>query len=450
MLRSFLSSRTVHASALMGLLVAACGGTESNPCTTDCGGPTGTNSTDTTVTSGPATNTVQPGPATSTPTGATSSNTTAPLPTGSSGPSVPTGPSGTTAPPTTGPSGTTDAPVDTSGPADTTDADSSSPDETVDPGPGPSGDPNPSGLPEPGNGGVPRPDGAAGNLEVIPWAGFAGALSYTFDDATSSQWENKTQILELGVPFTWYLNVNNTGNMRDMPLNAMYAEVRDLGHELGNHTYDHTQDNSADATRMQTWLKDQYGIVAYTFAAPNGNVGPFSGLVGNPFLLVRAAGGGSEGTGGPANWGSMPSAIPPQNADEQVFRGYADEAARGRWQSVCIHGFTNKGNGGYQPVQFDGWVKGVEYAKTKNIWIATMVDVAAYIIGGKAVSSASPTAEGGGQKWTWTLQNNFPPGHYVRVTVDGGTLSQDGKPLPWNEHGFYEVALDVGELTLAP
>jgi hypothetical protein len=37
-----------------------------------------------------------------------------------------------------------------------------------------------------------------------------------------------------------------------------------------------------------------------------------------------------------------------------------------------------------------------------------------------------------------------------RVTVDGGTLWQDGAPLPWDGHGYYEVALDAGNLTLAP
>lgn len=447
MLRSLLCFRTVHASALIGLLVAACGGTESDPCTTDCGGPTGTNSTDTTVTSGPATSPVQPSPTPSTPpTGATGSNTTAPIPTGSSGPSVTTGPSGTTAPPTTAPSGTTDVPVDTSGPADTTDADSSSPDETVDPGPGPSGDPNPSGLPEPGNGGVPRPGGAAGNLTVIPWAGFTGALSYTFDDATPSQHANEAAMLGLGVPFTWYLNVNGAGGNAS---HAMYAKARDLGHELGNHTLNHQQ-TAADARSMQSWLKENYDIIAYTMAAPNGVVGDFRSLVGDLFLLDRGVQGGSVGPEGPRDWSDVPTALPPTGAGESVFNGYADEAAKGRWQTVCIHGFQGGGDSSYQPVNFDGWKSGVEYAKTKNIWIATMVDVAAYIIGGKAVSSASPTAEGGGQKWTWTLQNNFPPGHYVRVTVDGGTLSQDGQALPWNEHGFYEVALDVGELTLAP
>jgi hypothetical protein len=36
------------------------------------------------------------------------------------------------------------------------------------------------------------------------------------------------------------------------------------------------------------------------------------------------------------------------------------------------------------------------------------------------------------------------------VRVDGGTLSQNGQPLPWNPRGYYEVALDLGTLTLSP
>jgi hypothetical protein len=39
---------------------------------------------------------------------------------------------------------------------------------------------------------------------------------------------------------------------------------------------------------------------------------------------------------------------------------------------------------------------------------------------------------------------------YLRVKVDGGTLYQNGKPLPWSEHGYYEVGLDAGSLTLSP
>jgi hypothetical protein len=75
-----------------------------------------------------------------------------------------------------------------------------------------------------------------------------------------------------------------------------------------------------------------------------------------------------------------------------------------------------------------------------------MVDVGAYFIGRKLIKAAA--AQGG--VYTWNLPDVFPPGKYVRVTVDGGTLSQGGTPLPWNEHGFYEVALDAEELTVAP
>ena len=42
------------------------------------------------------------------------------------------------------------------------------------------------------------------------------------------------------------------------------------------------------------------------------------------------------------------------------------------------------------------------------------------------------------------------PGHFLRVTVDGGTLSQNGQALVWDGHGYYEVALDAGTLTWAP
>ena len=36
------------------------------------------------------------------------------------------------------------------------------------------------------------------------------------------------------------------------------------------------------------------------------------------------------------------------------------------------------------------------------------------------------------------------------MRVDGGTLSQNGKALAWNGHGYYEIALDAGSLTLSP
>jgi hypothetical protein len=52
--------------------------------------------------------------------------------------------------------------------------------------------------------------------------------------------------------------------------------------------------------------------------------------------------------------------------------------------------------------------------------------------------------------WTWTLPERYPTGGVLRVTVDGGSLSQGGTELTWDPHGYYEVNLDAGQLTWTP
>ena len=80
-----------------------------------------------------------------------------------------------------------------------------------------------------------------------------------------------------------------------------------------------------------------------------------------------------------------------------------------------------------------------------------MVNVGAYWRGQKTLSGVTPAAApGGGQTWTWTKPDNFPEGKVLRVTVDGGTLSQGGTPVIWDPHGYYEISLDAGSLTLSP
>ncbi len=85
-----------------------------------------------------------------------------------------------------------------------------------------------------------------------------------------------------------------------------------------------------------------------------------------------------------------------------------------------------------------------------DVWIDTMVNVGAYWRAQKVVAAVTPTPSGSSQTWTWTLPANFPPGKFLRVTVDGGKPSQNGVALDWDSHGYYEVALDAGSLTLSP
>jgi hypothetical protein len=76
--------------------------------------------------------------------------------------------------------------------------------------------------------------------------------------------------------------------------------------------------------------------------------------------------------------------------------------------------------------------------------------VGAYWRGQKLLSSATPTISGNTWTWTWSLPDHFPAARHLRVKVDGGTLSQGGKTLTWDPHGYYDIALDAGALTLSP
>ena len=78
------------------------------------------------------------------------------------------------------------------------------------------------------------------------------------------------------------------------------------------------------------------------------------------------------------------------------------------------------------------------------------MNVGAYWRARKLVSGLTPATAGNDRTWTWTLPDHFPPGRFLRVKVDGGTLTQGATTLPWNDHGYYEVALDAKTLTLGP
>ena len=100
---------------------------------------------------------------------------------------------------------------------------------------------------------------------------------------------------------------------------------------------------------------------------------------------------------------------------------------------------------------FDTFVASVQHAKSLgDVWIDSVVNVGAYWVAQKLFAAAAPSTEGDVTTWAWTLPEHFPSGKYLRVVVDGGTLSQAGAPLTWDPHGYYEIALDPGSLTLAP
>ena len=277
-------------------------------------------------------------------------------------------------------------------------------------------------IPPAGDGGKPRPTGSSANLKVLDWAGFASAISYTFDDSNSSQISHYDQMNSWGARYTFYLQTGKSEST-DQVWHTALAD----GHELANHTQNHTC-GSSDIEAGFNFIQQTFGITPTSLAAPNGddtcaNAGP-------QYLTVRSVSGGTIAPNDNTNASWIPSNIP---------GGLG--ATAGRWQVYCIHGFVGGTDGAYQPIDFSSFETAVKAAIAGGSWVDSVENISSYWLGQKAFSSS------GTDTWSWQLPAHFPANKCLRVTVDGGTLSQDQGPINWDEHGYYEISLDAGQLT---
>lgn len=324
-----------------------------------------------------------------------------------------------------------------------------SPSPSLKPSPSPTTTSGPvvsSGLPvPPGDANVAKPLGAAGNLRVINWAGFKGAVSYSFDDANSSQINNYSKLNALGVRFTFYLQTN-----KSEAANNIWSQAKNSGHELGNHTQSHAQNGSgSDIDAATNFIQQHFGVKPLTMAAPYGN-SSYVSLAQSRFLVNRGVAGGSVAPNGNADPFNLPCNIPATGAQASALTSTVSSArSAGNWQIFCIHGFSGGSDGAYQPIDINQFTNHVTTVKGfGDVWMDTVLNVAAYWRAQKLFSSLKPTYSGNDIVYKWTLPANFPAGKYLRVSVSGGTLQQNNRVLSWDSHGYYEIALDAGSLTI--
>jgi peptidoglycan/xylan/chitin deacetylase (PgdA/CDA1 family) len=330
------------------------------------------------------------------------------------------------------------------------------------PAPAASGLPAVSGLPAPSASGVPRPSGAPGNLRVLDWAGFKGAVSWTFDDAQPSHIAHYAELNAVGVPMTFYVTTNNAAEPGF--LETWRRAVND-GHELGNHSVHHCRADltgctsggplatlGAELDEATSYIVQQTPQTnVWTAASPFGDEG-YDDAAAARFFVNRGVPTGTVAPNDDTDPFNLP--VHPVVADETAaeFNQVTDEArASGQWVTFLVHTLTPTGANWYAPVAIGEVTAGMKHARSlPDVWTGTLRDVAAYWRGQKLLSETRPTVTGTSTTWTWTLPPHFPSGKVLRATVSGGTLSQSGRPLPWNGHGYYELALDAGALTLSP
>lgn len=303
------------------------------------------------------------------------------------------------------------------------------------------------GLPLFGETGQPEPSGPRGGIEVIDWAGALFAVSFTFDDSNSSQVSAYGDLRALRVPMTFYLQ---TG--KDESTDPVWDQALADGHELANHTESHLKTGEgADIDAATMFIEETFGVTPRTMAAPYGST-TYVPLAEERFFINRGTPSGSVRPMAEDNPFNLPCYVPATGASAAAMNEVIDAASgNGAWQIELIHGFTGGTDAAYQPVGLSEFLAHVEYTKAKKgVWIDTVAAIGAYFLGQKLVVQAPSTSDGQQTTSRWTLPDHFPPGQCVRVRTHGGTLLQAGRRVPWNEHGYYEVELDIGELTLAP
>lgn len=330
------------------------------------------------------------------------------------------------------------------------------------------------GLPTPpGAANVPRPSGAPGNLEVLDWAGFKSAVSYTFDDGQPSQIEHYAELQATGVRLTFFVNSASATWEADF-VSTFSQAVRD-GHEIGNHTAHHCHadpDGTLHGTDPRTacpgasagaelddctaFIKSTLGASqVWTAASPFGDRG-FDAAVGERFFLNRSATGGTVAPNDDTDPFHLPMWGPAANDTVEKFNAAVDRSrTAGRWVIMLLHSIAPTTSPWYATVDISAITGSIAHAKSlADVWIDSMANVGAYWRAQKLVAAVTPAVSGTTQvptwSWTWTLPDHFPTGKSLRVRVDGGTLSQRGRALDWDSHGYYEITLDAGSLTLSP
>ncbi|SDD06088.1 Polysaccharide deacetylase [Massilia sp. PDC64] len=306
---------------------------------------------------------------------------------------------------------------------------------------------------------VARPAGTTGQpgLRVLDWAGFKAALSYTFDDSQPSQIDHYPDLKAQRVRVTYYVNpVANWYPNYD----ATWKDAIAQGSEIGNHTTHHCRaaeltDNdpntcpaglgSAGAEFDDTgvYIRTKLGQSAvWTSAYPFGDT-DYKPAAASRFLVSRGVWPGTVAPGTGSDAQNLPLAEFPADASR-----FDTAASQGRWMIYLFHTLlptTQDWGGG---VDIGAVAGNMAHAKSLGtVWIDSVVNVGAYWRGQQLLQAATPTTSAGTTTWRWTLPANFPSGRKLRVVVNGGTLSQDGKPLTWDRRGYYEVSLDAQALS---
>ena len=192
----------------------------------------------------------------------------------------------------------------------------------------------------------------AGPVTTVPWNGYTGAVSFTYDDARDGQIPNLLpQLDSLKIKATFEIAARSVGTF--IPRLNSWLQVAKNGHELANHTYSHVSINTlsdaaiADTVRvMANYLRGlDTSIQSVTFAYPNCNVpGTTSGKngVNAENFIARGCGGATYAWGTqPSDWMNIQGLIVTNNVTTSATSELSSAKTNNTWASIIIHDVVN-------------------------------------------------------------------------------------------------------------
>lgn len=284
----------------------------------------------------------------------------------------------------------------------------------------------------------------AAPITTVPWNGYPGAVSFTFDDSEISQLNNlgdyfeKNQDIKVTFFMTGGMNVGNQ---------SKYFPMAAKGHEIGNHSKTHSDltnsnDLKGEITDYKYTLESKGDFEVVSFATPycyyNDAV---EAEIAKAHIVNRNCQGAIK-----YKWDEEPVweriSSDCYQGNTQQSKGNMSEAKQlNAWTVQLNHGVDGAGFGyGITPSDM---ISIMDEAKAQGLWRAPMGRVAAYYRAHFVIDKATSTEIDGGFKVTWTSPHPaMPKSVPLRVKIEGAegkTVKQKGKEIQAESDGSYVI-----------
>lgn len=291
---------------------------------------------------------------------------------------------------------------------------------------------------------------SAGPVTTVPWNGHTGAVSFTYDDARSSQIPNLLPQLDaLKIKATFFIAATGTGGDFEAR-KADWIAVSKNGHELANHTRNHVNvpaDPGAASIigDMAKYLRDlDASVESVTFAYPNCNVNGETG-VGSEDFIARGCGGTRYAwTTQPSDWMNIVGLILTPTGASGAVTAINSAKSENRWLVTIIHDVKENPDA-YSVTPADN-KKLLDAAVSAGVWIDTYKTVAAYYRAHFTMDTVKAVPTDAGWSLAWKSPHpKMPKSVKLRVQLAAATfgskftVQQGGVTLPPESDGSYVI-----------